>query len=254
MILMQLTCPNCSQRIRAENINVQEFVAVCANCDTVFPFKSPAEKNKRRKVKQPQNLSLHDGQHLEMSFRTNWRLSSNENFVGLAIGTVMTIFVATLTGSEFLISGEIPLIIPAAMAMLAIFFTYLLGILVYNRTHIVMDEEKIAISRKPIPVLFNQGKEVSLYGVESIKCEETPISIKEAYDLPRYRVWAETADGSRRIIINDVTEEYAYFISQHLDERLHYDVSHLEDADHNKDENMLHSGQLDEDKKALYRG
>lgn len=251
--MQQLTCPNCSELIRAENINVQEFVAVCANCHTVFPFKSPEEKNKRRKVKQPQNLTLHDGQHLEMSFRTNWRLGSNENFVGTLVGVVMAIFVALTTGGAFLTGDEIPLIIPFVMTMLALFFIYLTGIIAYNRTHIVMDDEKIAITRKPIPVLFNQGQEISLYGVESIKCEETLASKENGYDLPRYRVWAETADGSRRPIVNDVTEEYAFFISRHLEERLHYDVSQLEDADYHEDD-MLHSGYLDSEQEAQYRG
>ena len=63
----------------------------------------------------------------------------------------------------------------------------------------------------------------TLHSVTSIKCEETAISKKEAYDTPRYRVWAETSDGNRRTIVNDVTEDYAYFISQQLDERLQLD-------------------------------
>ena len=51
---------------------------------------------------------------------------------------------------------------------------------------------------------------------------------EEEYDMPRYRVWAETADGSRKMIVNDVIEDYAYFVVQRLEERLHseteYDV------------------------------
>lgn len=72
-----------------------------------------------------------------------------------------------------------------------------------------------------------------------IKYEETAISKKEGYDTPRYRVWAETEDGSRRVIVHDVTEEYVVFIAQRLEERLHtdadIDVSRLEDMAHNSD-------------------
>ena len=92
------------------------------------------------------------------------------------------------------------------------------------------------ITRKPIPNPLNQGHEVPLAGVTAIKYEETAISKKEAYDTPRYRVLAETEDGSHRTIVNDVTEDYAVFIAQCLEERLYMDanpdVSRLEDDEY----------------------
>jgi hypothetical protein len=226
---MQITCPNCGQAIRAENINVQELVAVCANCDTVFKFTAPEEKSKRRKVKQPEQLILRDAEKLEMSFRSNWRLAQNQDFIGIVIILGMTIFL-TVSSVGAAIGGAAPIFIPIVGTLISFFLAYLLGLLVYNQTHIVMDKERISVSRKPLPTLSNQ-LDISLHGIEAIKCEETPVSKKEGYDLPRYRVWAETADGSRRPIVNDVTEEYAYFISQRLNERLHedVDVSRLED-------------------------
>ena len=105
-----------------------------------------------------------------------------------------------------------------------------------------MDEDTIKITRKPIPNPLNQGYEVPLAGVTAIKYEETAISKKEAFDTPRYHVWAETIDGNRRTIVNDVTEDYAVFIAQRLEERLQMDderdVFHLEDDQHGLDDNV----------------
>lgn len=228
--MQQLTCPNCSEFIRAENINVNEMVAVCSNCHTVFPFKSPAEKDKRRKVKQPQNLTLRDAETLEMSFRTNWRLGSNQEFSGMVVGAVMMAFVSSILFGEFIV-GDAPLILSVGFAMVTLALLYMTGTIVYNRTHIEMNDDSISVSRKPLEFISNSNI-ISLNGVEAIKCEETAISRKQGYDLPRYQVWAETVDGSRRPIVTDVTEEYAYFIAQRLEERLHYDVSRLEERDH----------------------
>lgn len=247
---MQLTCPNCSEHIHAENINVQEMVAVCSNCHTVFPFKSPAEKDKRRKVKQPQQLALRDADTLEMKFRTNWRLGSNQEFRGTSVGSVAMAFVSLLLFSEAA-NGEVSFILPLGFVLIAMTLLYRATLIAYNSTHIEMDDEKISVSRKPLLTLARQN-DISLHGVEAIKCDETPISKKRNYDLPRYHVWAETVDGSRRPIVTDVTEEYAYFITQRLQERLHYDVSHLEEHDYDSEVDV--QGELLSQAESLYQG
>ena len=238
---MQLTCPTCGQPIRAENINIQEMAAVCSNCDTVFKFTPSEEKSKRRKTKKPEHLILKDDRNLEMAFRTNWRLGSNEGFVGTVIGGTMMMFVSGLLFNE-LAAGEVPFVLPFIISFVSIMLFYFAALTAFNHTHIVMDEEKISVSRKPLPVLFRPLQNIPLHGVESIHCEETPASVKEGYDLPRYRVWAETADGVRRMIVTDVTEEYAYFISQRLEEKLYQDrdmdVSHLEDGVYEDSHNL----------------
>lgn len=232
--MQKLNCPTCGKQISAENINVQELIAVCSQCDTVFQFNTPEEKAKRRKVKKPQNLIINDHEKLEMLFRTNFRLDANQAFITSAFGGIaMTIF-AFVVGSEYL-AGETTFFAPLIFILLATFFLYRAGLVAYNHTHITMDEENVSVSREPLPSIFNQTQNISLHDVTSIKCEETNISKKEQYDTPRYRVWAETANGSRRTIVNDVTEDYAYFISQQLDEKLQYDMpqdmSRLVDSD-----------------------
>jgi hypothetical protein len=235
---MQVNCPNCGAKVPAEHINIQKMAAVCPACDTVFPFDVSDAKAKRRKTKQPEKLTLRDAETLHMEFWTNFRLDSNEAVVLGSIGGGGMSFMALL----MLATGEVPLLIPLMFLGIALFFFYLIALTVVNKTHIDMDESAIRITRKPLPNLFNQGDEVSLAGVTAIKYEETAISKKEGYDTPRYRVWAETADGSRRTIVNDVTEDYAVFIAQRLEERLHMDtsvdidVSRLEEVEHDLDD------------------
>jgi hypothetical protein len=228
---MQVNCPNCGQKVAAENINIQKMTAVCSACDTVFSFDLPEPKSKRRKVKQPVKLSVRDTENLQMEFWTNFKLERNESVIASAFGGMSMASVAVLLmGSD----GDVPIILPIAFMLLALSLFYWLALTVVNKTHIEMDDDVIRVTRKPLPSLLNQDYEVNLAGVTAIKYEETAISKKEAYDLPRYRVWAETEDGSRRTVVNDVVEEYAVFITQRLQERLHMNaepnVSRLEDV------------------------
>jgi len=231
---MQVTCPNCGAKVTAENINIQKMTAVCAACDTVFSFDLPeAKKAKRRKTKQPTNLTLHDNETLQMAFWTNFRLDKNGDFLSSAMLSASMGFIALL-----LVASHAPLLVTLGFVFITLAALYRAALTVVNKTHIEMDEDAIKVTRQPIPNPFNQGCEVPLAGVTAIKYEETAASKKEAYDTPRYHIWAEVEDGSRRTIINDVTEQYAVFIAQRLEERLEsdaeLDVSHLED-----DENRL---------------
>jgi hypothetical protein len=223
---MKLNCPECGTPIPAENINIQKMAAVCPSCGAVFQFEPAEAKSKRRKVHQPQNLELHDtDDRLQMAFHTNWRLPQNQAFLSSIMmsiaSTILTISVASG------ISEGLIWTIPAGFALVTLLLYYWVATIIYNKTHIVMDDEKISVSRKPLSV-FEQKNDVSLAGVTVIRYEETPISKKEGYDLPRYNVWAETPDGSRRIIVKDVVEEYAVFIAQRLNERLAFESDSLE--------------------------
>lgn len=228
---MQVTCPNCGARVTASNINIQNMTAVCAACDTVFPFNLPVDKVKRRKAKQPANLAIRDDDTFEIDFRTNFRLDRSEAF----ITSVIPAFAFSLITALLINDGDAPLILIGAFLLIAFAFFYRLALTVANKTHIIMDEDAVTVTRRPLPNPLDTGREVSLAGVTAIKYEETAVSKKEAYDTPRYVVWAETEDGTRRTILNDVIESHAVFVAQRLDERLQAsldpDTSRLEVSD-----------------------
>lgn len=242
-IKMQLICPSCGEPIKAEKINVQDRIAVCSACDNVFQFELPEKKAKRRKVHQPDKLILIEDDHiLHMAYRTNFRLDANEAFLTSIFGTLFLAAMAVISSSE-LASGESTFIIPIMFAMISAVLAYRVGLVTYNKTHITMDDQWIRATRKPLPSLFNADVEVSLSDVTAITCDETPISKKEGYDTPRFNVWAERVDGSRRVIVTDVIENYGMFIAQRLNEHL----NSLEDAEMDVNTSRLIETQQDDD-------
>ncbi|MEZ4667904.1 MAG: hypothetical protein R3E39_08320 [Anaerolineae bacterium] len=245
---MQLTCPNCGTHVPADKVNIQQMVAVCPSCDSVFKFEPPQEKIKRRKVKPPPQLIVPetDGD-THLAFRTNFRLDRSENFISYTILSLSFTVITVLMLTKFQASNTTGVIVTGVFALISLLLYYGLALMAYNKTHIEMDDTRITVSRKPLPNPFNHTQDIGLAGVVAIRCEETPISKEKGFDTPRNNVWAETEDARRKMIVTDVTEDYALFITQYLNEHLELaddvDVTHLTDneaaADHEQLSNSL---------------
>jgi len=245
---MQITCPECGETVPADHINIQEMAAVCPACHTVFSFNVPSEKIKRRKVKQPRHMDVRESEALDLYFRTNFRLDRSEAFISSAISS-LALTVLTVLQIIGVFASDVPPVLPLGFALATLASFYWMALLVYNKTHVAMDADSIRVSREPLPSLLVQAHEINLSGVVAIRCTETVASKQEGYDTPRYRVWAEMADGAHKTIVNDVTDDYGYFIAQRLEERLHAEVtpdtSRLEDNAEPIDAPM--EGELDDD-------
>ena len=122
---MQITCPQCGAHIPAENINIQQMVAVCPECNTVFEFASPcSQKSKIRKVKQPQKISVEDTNDLKISFRTNFRLDRNEAFLIGSIMSLMLTFFTFIITADMIADGNLLLPIPIGLGLIALTLYY----------------------------------------------------------------------------------------------------------------------------------
>lgn len=194
------------------------MVALCEQCSGIFDISHPRAKAKRRKARRPPQLRLHSEDPLHLGFRTNFRLDKSERFQSSAIlSGVFSLMTLLMTG--LFLEGEVPIFLPLMFVMMAIAAIYSLATTAYNQTHIRMEDDAIHVSRAPLPSL-TQARRIALDGVEYFAVEETAASQREGYDTPRYHVWANDADASRRLISGDLTEEYASYIAGRLNQRL----------------------------------
>lgn len=242
---MQLVCPHCGAPISAENINIQRMAAVCSECHTVFGFDPSETRTKRRKIKQPPRIDTRETeQGLELAFRTNFRLDRNEAFLfsaGLSLMfTFLTLVIASKATTNPSPTTELVML---AFGLVTLALYYMVGLTAFNKTHIDVDDEAINVSRKPLPNFLAQPNTISLAGVSRIIYEQTAVSKKEGYDTPRYNVLAEQVDGNPRLVVGDVIEDYAVFVTQRLNEFLDGDdtpdASRLQDEESEVDVEVI---------------
>lgn len=235
---MHLVCPECGETIPANNINVQKLIAVCPACAAVFPFDLPHDHPKRRKVKPPQDMRIdEDDDRLHLVFHTGTSLEQNQTTAALFLMTLLAALLTVLLGMSYGTAltgtGGLLLVLGAGFFTLSFAYGVLLGLL--NRTHVDVTRETIHVAHRPFPAL-HQHESVAVSDVQRIVCERI---VTVTPDTPKYRVQAELTDGSPHMIVNGVTERYAYFVAQciqqHLDETLP-DIARLCDPAERPDE------------------
>lgn len=229
---MQLNCPNCAEAVPAEYVNIQELIAICPNCDAVFRVEAPANKVKRRKVKQPEHLTVHDTDHLHLSYKNNFGQRWHINFGASLFAALALSALTAVMFNEYRID-DVPLLIPLFFSLLTLSFLYFALVSDRNHTHVEIKDDVLRTHHEPL--LQDQVREVNILGVRTVHCEETPESKASHSPLPRYNVWLETENGSRRNVVNNLPEDYAYFITQRIEAYLHLDEeaidsSHLQDT------------------------
>ena len=212
---MQPVCPQCLQPVEADQVNIQQMVALCSACNSIFELRPGLQRRKARKVQRPTGLHLHDGDPLTFMFRTNFRLEKNEHFVNSAVMSavfsLVTILMIALT-----MTGEVTLFMPVFFAAMAFATLYWLASIAWNHTEIAASGTSLMVSRRPLPVA-SSSRVLDLTNVEAFYAEETVASQQEGYDCPRFHVWASETAGGRRLVVGDLTEEYATYIASRLD-------------------------------------
>ncbi len=213
---MRVACPQCLEQVSAENINMQRMMALCAHCSSLFAIELPRKKPKRRKVQKPAHLSVSEDDTLRINFRTNFRLDKNESFLNSAALSGVFSLISVLMAGLFL-EGEVPLFLPLLFVVFSLTGFYSLATIAFNKTHISFDGRNLCRSRRPLPA-FTARQELALAAVTAFYAEESSVSQEKQYDTARFHVWAELQDGSRRLVVADLTEAYAWYIASRLDQ------------------------------------
>lgn len=217
--MLTLTCPQCGQPIEADQINVQEMVAVCSTCNIVFRFAVPEQAQKRRKVQQPERLAVSEGDELRIAYRRILGREAKETLLGVGVASILfaIIFILVLGG---ILAGDVPLLVALIPLGFLSFFGYALSLILLNESRIVVDEEQLSVSQKPLPAPFEEEPSLDLSRIVRIGCEETEASRKAGSVNQDYMVFAELLDGNRVLIAKELPRTYAFYIAQMLEETL----------------------------------
>jgi len=218
---MQVACPQCQAPVCAENINIQEMMALCSACSSVFSIARERQKQKRRRLRQPKALQVsQDDQSLRLAFRSHFHLRRSENFRAAAVMSAVFPLISLLMWSLYFGGEELPLVVPLLFMVLGSGAIYSLATMAYNKTRIVMDEARLRVSRGPLPS-FSAVRDLDLADVESMGAAEAASPQPGDYEGPLYHVWAGRTDGGRTVVVGDRPEAEAFFTARRLEDELY---------------------------------
>lgn len=225
---MRLVCIDCAESIPAENINVQDLVAVCPACDTVFRFNLDEDKPKNRKIKAPERVTVYDDALLYLTYNRVFDQETRGALLGIGFATFMfTVILITTTGG--FLANDIPMFVPLFVGTLWSLGLYTLAMLYFTTTKIFSDGESILAQHQYLPhPLQEKDSNIAIQSIERVFIEES-YSSKRRGDAERsYHIYAETYDGGRVLILKGVPENYARYIQQEISRQVEKNDNLLE--------------------------
>jgi hypothetical protein len=240
----QLSCVTCGRLILAQDVNLQNMVAKCRNCNAVFSF-APAnadsskssiletvqqlmkEANREegstlqrptdgRKIEMPKGV-ITERDFGELRFIIPWRNTRRWGFFLLFTivwNAILTpiVLVGIATGEWMvLLFTSIHIIIGVSFLM------YTLG-LMFNKTNIVVTSQGVDIKNGPIPIPFNPNRFMAVRDIEQLFVEEYVPSKTNGQPDYTYAVTALTTSAERQRLVGGFSQSgHALYLEQEIE-------------------------------------
>ena len=244
--MAQLTCPHCGSPISAEQINIQKTLAVCPACATVFDFSSTvsdpapipaaAHKRKRRKVKQPEHITIQrNATGLDLVYKWGIKSESQSTLFWMGLWAVIAIAISIvfpLLSGEAIFGGDSPFWLGTLFVGGFPFYYFLC--LFTNSTRFLLDEDQLQVRTTPLWFWGAGHATVDTADVEAVYSE-----VADDED-DGYNVYARLRDGDRKTLLEGLLKNDAEFIAQEMNSALYEletgDYAHLTEGEGIDDE------------------
>lgn len=240
----QLSCIACGQLILAEDVNLQNMVAKCRNCNAVFSF-APAnadaskssiletvqelvkEANRQqnstlarptdgRKIEMPKGV-ITERDFAELRFIIPWRNTRRWGF--FLLFTIVWNAILTPFIVMSLATGEWRILLFASLHILVgvSFLTYTLGLML-NKTSIVVTSQGVDIKNGPIPIPFNPNRFMAVRDIEQLFVEEYVPSSTNGRPDYTYAITALTTSAERQRLVGGFSQPgHALYLEQEME-------------------------------------
>lgn len=144
----KVTCPSCDKEVDADNINLQNSLAKCGGCNSIFSIEKDIEILKTsEEVKQefirPEGIDL-------FYFKNSMDITVQQHVQGLdMLGLVFSPILAIFSFLIFFIKGTISIYPPIGFTLGAIYFIYKSLNYQNNKTYIDISDKYLNIKARP---------------------------------------------------------------------------------------------------------
>ena len=216
---MSLYCPECSEKINPEDINVQRMIAVCDTCGHLFRFddhfQAESSDADALPIPQPSQITVHNEiNKLIIEWRW-WNIRSRLWLIlsllisGWFLAGLVPLFLEFLAGDiDSLITI---LILPHTWLLLIVLYNSLTS--AFNKTTFIVDEFSFKMKHGPLPWLGNRT--LNREDIVQIFTKEVPGSKKGSR---RFHLSAVLANGKDlKIISAGSNANLSAYIEQELE-------------------------------------
>jgi hypothetical protein len=224
---MKMKCPSCDAPIPARNINIQELVAVCEECDTVFGVSDVVARAKTRlesgsKSKhivheRPPSITLTESED-SLTLDNRWRIQ--DQWSASTVMIVVLLILAIIAG--VMIMARAPL--PGLLVMLAAgaFPLYTLLTLAVNHTRVHVGPDTVRVRTSPLPMARHGRHEFDFADVERFSVRlnhhmDTEGTRHLSPDQLYYDVIAELDDGRQIKLLEFENYRISHYAAQELE-------------------------------------
>ena len=217
---IHLNCKNCGNTLQAADINIDKAIAKCPQCDCVFSFEDELDAPVQRLT----NIEMPDGIEVlklrsALDIFIKWRTSK---YTFLKLFTIIWdmvvipfVVIAIVTGNWIMLA-----IISVHLAV-AVGLTYLMIARMLNTTEINVNQYRLQMEHKPIPMPFYGWNSISVEDVDQVFCQRYVGSTTNNVPNYAFKVMVKLKNGNTKRLLQGLTEaQQALYVEQEIEEFL----------------------------------
>lgn len=228
---LQLACPNCATPIRSEDININELVAKCHHCHSVFSFSRELSVQNRHRIEVMlppgfeafNTLSALD---IEITWRQTTKGIGFFIFFALFWNGILSIFIVTalVTGAyEMILFTSLHLLIGLGLIY------YILSVML-NKTYIFVSRREISVEHRPIRLPFYPNRSITAMDLDQLFVQKYVSGKTNGRPNHAFSVIARMRTGSDITLVKGLRQpEQATYVEQQIEKFLNIEDRVIEE-------------------------
>jgi len=215
-----LKCPSCKQEIPAEHININNMLAKCSDCNTVFNFQTQIKQLPRFRPEVVMPYGIESYHFLdELNIELNWRSSASSFLIFFTIiwNAFLAFFVMISLFSE---SYEMLLFISIHLLVGVGLIYYSLASFI-NKTYLTIDANRIVVEHKPLKMPLNRDRNIDVRNIEQLFSQKYSSGTTNGQPTYAFKVVAQLIGDEKVDLVKGLkSDQQALYIEQQIENYL----------------------------------
>jgi len=226
---LDLQCPQCNHAVNGSDININNTLAKCTNCNSLLFLDNDDnffKRNNNRRNERPEMI-IPEGTEIinlpsSLDIRINWFKSSNRStLLFLSFFTVMWNIMLMPIAAGMISNGDILSLWPLAFHLAAGLGLAYTTLKVYiNYTDIYVTKDSITIGQKPLKTPFSKDKMIPSADLTQLYVSKYMTGSTNGKTNYAYGLYAITKTGKKIKLVDRMNKETQLYLEQEIERYL----------------------------------